>query len=60
MLDLLGSRSEPIKPSEIIRLAVEQGYNERMVYRARGALGSKIADSLGRQNPENGWLLSDE
>jgi hypothetical protein len=56
LAELLQSASAPIKTAEIIRLAAQEGFNERMVYRARLALAEKVGDSLNKQHPENGWV----
>lgn len=48
------------KPAEIVADAAEQGYSRAIVYRARKALGARIKNTTGYQNPKNCWELADE
>ena len=47
----------PVK--EVLSMAEEEGFNSRMVYRARRELKSHILNTLGHKVPGNAWRWSD-
>ena len=49
---------EPVKPKEIVRMAEEAGFSERMVYRARSALEGGV-NTAGKRADGNRWELAD-
>lgn len=53
----LREHGEPMKPREIIKLAAEEGYNRRLVYRAREQL-EEIVDTANSHDPNNCWALA--
>ncbi len=58
LVDTLEAHGREMKPAEILALAREMKYGERMVHRARTALGSRIEDTVGRRKPGNTWRLT--
>ncbi len=48
------------KPSDVVADAEEEGFNQRMVYRARKALGDRIRNTAGYRSPKNQWILDDD
>jgi RecA/RadA recombinase len=51
----LRQAEEPVKPREIVDLAVSEGYGRRTVYRARRELGNKVRNTEGQNAPNNAW-----
>lgn len=49
----------PLPPDEIIAIGDEEGYNRRMIYRARKRLDGRIADTSGARKPDNRWTVDD-
>ena len=58
--DLLKENRQGLKPKEVAKIGVEQGFSERTIYRARNELHQQIANTHGRQSPENTWKWVDE
>lgn len=57
LVDLLDSHDGMMRPKEVIALAREEGFHERMVYRARRAMEGRIQDSRGKRDPDNLWMV---
>jgi len=55
MADLLRNAEEPMRPSDVVEEAKNEGYSRPLVYRARRALGSQVEDTEGNQSPNNKW-----
>ena len=58
--DLLKENRQGLKPKDVAKIGVEQGFSERTIYRARNELHQQIANTHGRQSPENTWKWVDE
>lgn len=58
LLDLLSDG--PMRLRDILSRAKEEGYSDSMVWRARKSLGVEIADTHGKQHPQNQWTLADD
>ena len=50
--------SDPLKPGEITKKAVGEGFSQRTVYRSREKLGELIVDTEGHKHPENRWAVA--
>lgn len=50
----------PLPSSEIIEMGDEEGFNRRMIYRARKRLGDEIVDTHTSHHPDNRWALVDD
>jgi len=48
-----------VKPKEIVRMAEEAGFSERMVYRARSALEGTVVSTGKTQASANRWRIAD-
>lgn len=59
LVNLLREAGEPVKPKIILEIAERDGFNQRMVHRARNNLGSRVVDTENRFNPDNCWRLVD-
>jgi hypothetical protein len=57
LLDHLTLYRRPMSPSELERHACRAGYSRMTLFRARELLGSQVADTHGRHNPGNRWVL---
>jgi hypothetical protein len=57
LLELLNEHGEPMKPKEIVKLAVEEGYARATVYRARDHLGDRLASTGRKRDPNTKWML---
>jgi len=49
--------NEPLSLAELCKIGGIEGYSKASICRARQMLGSKIADTDGRQSPSNKWQL---
>ena len=49
-----------MKPKEIVRLAKEAGFGQRLLYRARKALEGTVVDTGTKFAPGNEWRLAEE
>ena len=58
LMAALREHGEPMKPKKIVGLAAEEGYNRRLVYRAREQLGDEIVDTANSHDPNNCWALA--
>lgn len=58
ILSILEEHGEPMKPKEIIELALKDGYSRPAVYRAREGLSDQIINTAGRRDPNNRWALA--
>lgn len=56
LVDLLEAHDGQMRPREVLALAREAGFHERMVYRARRAMDGRIQDSAGKHDPDNLWM----
>lgn len=59
LLEVLGEYG-PLKSSEIIDMAVEDGFSRTMVFDARKAVGEAIRDTVGPRQAGNRWALAGE
>jgi hypothetical protein len=61
LVGLLGEAGESMKPKEVIALAQLEGYNRRMVYRAKRKLSDLVIDTEeNKRNPMNAWVLASD
>ncbi len=58
LIDYLADADSPVKPADVVRAAVEQGFSRPTLYRARQALAGKVID-LGNSphDPNKRWTL---
>jgi hypothetical protein len=60
LLDLFADTDEPLKPGEVLTLAIKAGYTESTLRRARRALDGIIVDTENSRSPYNAWALSED
>jgi len=58
LLCTLEEAGQPMKPAEIVEQAEAAGFSRWAVYQARKALGDRIRNTAGEQNPNNLWALA--
>jgi len=58
LLCTLEEAGQPMKPAEIVEQAEAAGFSRSGVFRARKALGDRIRNTAGEQNPNNLWALA--
>lgn len=59
LMETLKESAAGMRVKEVMELGVEQGFNKRMIYRARRELKKHILNTRGRQAPDNAWQWSD-
>lgn len=59
ILDVLEGAGGPVKVKEIVRMAKEAGFSQATTFRARKHLAEQVADTEGRNAPNNEWVLPD-
>jgi len=57
LLQFLEDAGEPVKPSEVVEAAKEEGWSRSALYRARKGLEGQVVDTRGRNDPHNQWAL---
>jgi len=57
LLQFLEEGGEPVKPSEVVEAAKEEGWSRSALYRARKGLEGQVVDTKGRNDPHNRWAL---
>jgi hypothetical protein len=60
LLEILRENGAPMRPHELVSLALENGFSRNTLYRARRKLGLQIADTGRRRSPTNKWTLPAE
>lgn len=60
LVEALAEAGEPLKPKEVVRMAEEEGFSERVVFRARKALEGTVVDTQGKRARDNRWELAGE
>jgi len=58
LLAFLEDAGEPVSPKAVVEAAEAAGFSRATIYRAREELGGQIANSKGRQHPQNAWTLT--
>jgi len=59
LTQVLKDADEPMKPKNVIELGDLEGFNRRMVYRARTVLGTKVRDTKCKSDPTNTWVWAE-
>ncbi len=59
LLQFLAAAGQPVKPRDVIQAAIEEGFPQRTLYRARKLLASRIMD-IGNsvRDPNKRWTLA--
>jgi hypothetical protein len=50
----------PLPPAQVVAWAEKAGYSRKAVYHVRRELAGRVANTHGRQHPENQWTLASE
>jgi hypothetical protein len=60
LVEVMEQAGGPVKPKEIVRLAKEAGFGQRLLYRARKALEGTVVDTGTKFAPGNEWRLAEQ
>jgi hypothetical protein len=59
LIQFLAAAGEPVKPRDVIQAAMEEGFPQRTLYRARKLLAGRIVDvGNSLRDPNKRWALA--
>jgi len=59
LAQVLQDAETPLKPKDVVKLGDLEGFNRRMVYRARNVLGAQVSDTENKNSPNNAWAWAE-
>ena len=56
-MEVLAEAGGLVKPREVVKLAAEEGFSRRVVYRVRKGLEGTVVDTAGKHARHSEWNL---